>query len=522
MLGKTPRQGSFWDTEWIEHLIDEDSFEWHFKRVVRPLISDEDFAWAYSPDRGRIAIPPSLIACSLILQQRYRLSDRDMEKQIRFNLATKYALGLPMDDEGFDHTVLCKFRGMLVENDQAKVCFDRFRGALIEAGLIRSGEAAVIDTTHVIADIAIPNTIELLRMGIKGVLRSAERIPAGVGNQLAKNLELGVVFEPARRGEEKERLVELVHAARRLISYLEKSGDASHPGMKESVDQLKRILQENTRERVEKRGRGERVVIDEREGPYPDRLVSTVDPDARHGRKSEDKKFTGYKAQIVESEAGFITAIDGMLGNRHDTWGVGDLVADLGGVGIKPSWLVGDKAYGNEELGSGLERGGVRVVTPLKDHGDGVFPNDLFEYIYEEGKVPRLRCPAGEETEMRDRLWMGRRFCFTGCGLCPLKQRCTAMENRSVTISPSYFFRKRKAAFNGTAAYKDLMRERAKIERKNGQLKNGFGFRRCRYRGLAKFRFQCFFSALAANIQRLVSIFITAPPGNPALAAIYA
>lgn len=522
MLRREGRQGSFWDTEWIEHLIDEESFEWHFRRVVRPLISDEDFAWAYSPDRGREAIPPSLIACSLILQQRYRLSDRDMEKQIRFNLATKYALGLPMDDEGFNYSMLSKFRGMLVESKQAKLCFDRFRGALIEAGLIKAGETAVIDTTHVIADIAIPNTIGLLRMGIKAVLRSAEGVPCGVGNQLAKNLELGVVFEPARRGEEKEHLVELVHAARRLIAYLEKSGDSNHPVMKEPVEQLRRILQENTRERVEKRGRGERVVIEEREGPFPDRLVSMVDPDARHGRKSEDKKFTGYKAQIVESEAGFITAIEGMLGNRHDTWGVKGLVADLEGVGIKPTWLVGDGAYGDEELGSDLEHKGVRVVAPLKEHGDGVFPNDLFEYIHEEGKVPMLRCPAGEKAEMRNRTWRGRRFCFTGCGLCPLKQKCTTAENRSVMITPGYFFRKRKAAFNGTDSYKDMMRKRTKIERKNGQLKNWFGFRRCRYRGLPKFRFQCFFSALAANIQRMVSIFITAPPGSPALAVLYA
>jgi hypothetical protein len=89
-------------------------------------------------------------------------------------------------------------------------------------------------------------------------------------------------------------------------------------------------------------------------------------------------------------------------------------------------------------------------------------------------------------------------------------------------ITPGYFFRKRKAAFNSTDSYKDMMRERSKIERKNGQLKNWFGFRRCRYRGLPKFRFQCLFSALAANIQRVVSIFITAPPGSPALAALYA
>ncbi|MFH1829519.1 MAG: transposase [Pseudomonadota bacterium] len=276
-------------------------------------------------------MPPSLIACSLILQQRYRLSDREMERQIRFNLATKYALGLPMDDGGFDHTVLCKFRGMLVENDQTAVCFDRFREALIQAGLIKAGETGVIDTTHVIADIAIPNTIELLRMGIKGVLRSAERLPGGVGNQLAKNLELGVVFEIAKRGEEKNHLVELVQAARRLLEYLEKSGD------------------------------------------------------------------------------GFITAIEGMLGNRHDTWGVGEMMAELSCAGIKPASVVGDA---DEGLGMYLEGKGTKVVTPLKQRSESsVFANDMSELIQGQSGAPSMRCPGGEETSASYVTWRGRHYC---------------------------------------------------------------------------------------------------------------
>lgn len=80
MLDKTPSQGSFWGSQWIEHLIDKEGFEYHFLRVVRPLIKDEDFAWAYSKDQGRRAIPLSLVACALILQQKYRLSDREIER----------------------------------------------------------------------------------------------------------------------------------------------------------------------------------------------------------------------------------------------------------------------------------------------------------------------------------------------------------------------------------------------------------------------------------------------------------
>lgn len=513
MLGRTDKQRSFWDSEWIEHLIDEESFEWHFKRVVRPLISDDDFAWAYDKERGREAIPPSLVACALILQQRYRLSDREMERQIRFNLATKYALGLPMDDKGFDHTVLCKFRGMLVESGETKLCFDKFREALIRAGLIKAGEAAVIDTTHVIADIAIPNTIELIRMGMERVLRAAECLPVG-RRQIEKNLDLKILNDLPKRGGDKERLVELVYSAKRLVSYLDKSGDGSHPSVKGELIQLKRILYENIEERDEGSGKGKREVIEEREGPVPDRLVSVVDPDARHGRKSEEKKFVGYKAQVIESEQEFITAIDGMLGNRHDTFGVQRLVREAAFADIKPKSLTGDKAYGGEPLGIALEGMGVKMVTPLDDKArERHFTNDEFIYINEQGQAPRLRCPAGKETDIRvPHLCNEVTFHFSNCGACSLRPKCTTAENRTVTISPSYFYRQRKAIFNQTLLYGRLMKERSKIERKNGQLKNRFGFRRCWYRGLAKFRFQCFFAALAANIQRLITIVINAPP----------
>lgn len=151
-----------------------------------------------------------------------------------------------MDDEGFDHTVLCKFRGMLVENDQTKLCFEIFRNALIEAGLIKSGEAAVIDTTHGIAYIAIPNTIGLVETGIKEVLQAGAKHHVGIGNQLAKGLELGFVYEKSSLTEQQDRLVALLMGARRLLSYLEKSGDDRHSAMVDAVSQLRRILHENT------------------------------------------------------------------------------------------------------------------------------------------------------------------------------------------------------------------------------------------------------------------------------------
>lgn len=524
MLPKTPPQSSFWDTYWIEHLIDQESFEWHFRRIIRPLINDKDFAWAYDPERGRKAIPPSLVACALILQQRYQLSDREMERQIRFNLACKYALCLPMDDEGFDHTLLCKFRRMLLDHDQTKLCFEKFRGVLMEAGLIQAGETAVIDTTHVIADIAIPNTIALIRMGIKAVLKSAEATLIGIGNSLVKNLDLGIVYEKSKRSEEKEFLVKLVLGAKRLIEYLEKTEDAKHPAIKEPLDQLRRILYENTEEHLEGRGKKKEIVIEEKREWTPDRLVSPVDPDAKHGRKSETKKFTGYKAQIVESENDFISDIEGMAGNKYDNFGVTTMMQGLKEKGIRPDRLIGDKAYGDEPLGVRLEDLHIQMITPLKERQEGpFFSNDQFQYFHGTQGPPRLQCPAGRETTHSDyHPWKERYFHFTGCGDCFLKPQCTPGNSRSVSVTPSFFFRQRKEAFNRTETYKTLMKERSKIERKNGQLKTKLGLRRCRYRGLAKFKLQCFFTATAANLQRLVSLFTHGPPAIGSLEGLYA
>lgn len=448
MIDKTPKQGSFWDTQWIEHLIDKEGFEYHFCRVVRPLIKDEDFAWAYDPERGRKAIPPSLVACALILQQRYRLSDREMERQIRFHLATKYALGLPMDDPGFDHTTLCKFRGMLVANEETRICFDKFRQVLIDAKLIRSWDTTFIDTTHVIADIAIPNTIQLILQGMRTVLQAAAKYHVGVGNQLTKALELGFVYESLSIDGGKEKLFELVQGARRLLSYLEKSGDERHPQLAGPVSQLRRILYENTEERKGRDKRKNETRIEEREGSMPDRLVSTVDPDARHGRKSETKKFVGYKAQVLENEKEFIVDLYGMLGNQHDSWGVLSMMGTLSMWGLAPHYIVGDKAYALDPLGPGLMKRGMQMVTPL--------------------------CSFG--------------------------------------VSTKTSFYQGKVIFNRTAVYDKLIKGRSSIERKNGQLKNQLGLKRCRYRGLKKFDFQCFFAALAANIQRWITLFVHAPP----------
>ncbi|MFC9916563.1 transposase [Streptomyces sp. NPDC059862] len=66
------------------------------------------------------------------LQFAENLSDRAAADAVRTRIDWKYALGLELDDPGFDHSVLCEFRARLAKNGavdrRLEAMLDRLRG----------------------------------------------------------------------------------------------------------------------------------------------------------------------------------------------------------------------------------------------------------------------------------------------------------------------------------------------------------------------------------------------------------
>ena len=61
-----------------------------------------------------------------------------------------------------------------------------------------------------------------------------------------------------------------------------------------------------------------------------DRVISTVDPDARHGHKTAARGFDGYKGHAaVDPDSEIITATTVTPGNTGDAAAAEDLIADL-------------------------------------------------------------------------------------------------------------------------------------------------------------------------------------------------
>jgi IS5 family transposase len=173
MKTKTNRQqSSFLDSDYYcERLIPKNSFYRKFREIVSPLITDEMFSEVYCKTNGRPPISPALLAKAMLIQYHMNLSDRDLERACLFDLEVKYALGLRIDERPFDHSSLGDFRDRLLKSGKEKQIFDCILQELITKKLISKNEVQRIDATHVIADIALPNMVGMVKKGTFEILK---------------------------------------------------------------------------------------------------------------------------------------------------------------------------------------------------------------------------------------------------------------------------------------------------------------------------------------------------------------
>ena len=529
MLKAGDKQSSFYDVDYVcERLISADSFYRKFREVVHPLLDDEQFQSMYCRDNGRPAISPALLAMTTILQFYRNLSDREMERSCMYDIEIKYALGLRLDERPFDHSSLGDFRKRLLENGKEKKIFDTILGHLVERKLIKKNEIQRIDATHVIADLAIPTMVTLVKKGISEILKPLQKRHGEIIKKLENEITMGEYTREAINHEDqgrmdmekkKRKLVEVVAHARKVLEHTKDIKNDRY--LEKCVGLLKRILRENITE-----DDGVPKELDRKEKPK-DILVSPIDTDARYGAKSDTKKFTGYKANVTETvKSRFITNIKAMRGNLHDGNTAVETITEQKPIGILPKKVIGDTAYGEALIRKDLKENATQMVAPLKARNtrtQAVYPKSMFRYDEEKHT---LKCPQGITTKMS---YMDRQknitmyhFPMTACNQCPVQKKCTNDKDgrRTVGMSPLYDELRKAEKYNQTQQFKKDMRLRPPIEGTISELTRYHGLRRTRYRGLNKVNLQCYFTAAAVNIKRWIKILLEGMrPKVPSMAA---
>jgi len=484
----------------------------HGERIVR----DEDFAECYSQHMGRPSIPPSLLAKVLLLEYRCGLSDEAAMESLTWDLRWKVALGLPVDHRAFHPTTLTKFRARLLLHGKERLALENTLRLAGELGMLDGPAEQIVDSTPMLGAAATQDTVRLVRSGVRKLIDAV----ATADDEAAAALDRGLEFDYTNPGEkpdcrwrikaERERmLTRVAEDAERALSAVERTEELLDD---ERVADAHRLLRELI---------GQDFNVDEQgvprlhRGTRSARIISTVDPEMRHGRKSQHQRFDGYKlsAAATNTPEPLITAIEVAPASEQDGPQTPALI-DSQPPERRPSRVLGDTAYGNGPVRAALTERGVDVLAPVPEAPlrEGRLDKRDFTIDMKAGTV---RCPAGQLAPIRTEPSGNRRASFAKatCDACALREHCVGSTRgrRAILLAPEeeLLIAARQALEDAVTA-EHLRRTRPRIERLLSLLAYRYGARKSRYIGSSKARLQATWAAALVNLNPIASHLRTA------------
>jgi IS5 family transposase len=257
-------------------------------------------------------------------------------------------------------------------------------------------------------------------------------------------------------------------------------------------------------------------------------VISTVDPEARHGHKTSAHSFDGFKGHVaIDPDSEIITKTVVTAGNVGDASVAQELIEDLLEAASDDedesespreqdrATLYGDAAYGTGAVQSLLHDAGVdsKCKTQPPSAKNGLFAKDRFTINLENDTVV---CP-GEVTARIRRLRDGTGMAKFGehCSSCALATQCTMSGlGRTVRVGVNEASLARARAEQVDPTWRDDYRAtRPKVERKLAHLmRRRHGGRRARVRGTMRVDADFTLLAAAANLARLAVLGVQSTP----------
>lgn len=493
ILGERLREGS------VYRLL-ADHGEW--------LFPDDYFSDLYKDSvRGRPTVPARVLATVMVLQAFEGLSDREATDRLEVDLRWQAAAGADTGAEAFHPTVLVGQRNRLRASARPRRLFEDTKVVARDAGVLR-GRARVLDSTPLLDAVATQDTVTQLRAAIRKLLvvldNTAPTLAARVRAVLERDDDYALAGKPPCDWDDpaaREALVdELVHDALAALAVLD--GVRLGGAARDAADLLALVAGQDVTE-------GDDGVFRIVRGVARDRVISTVDPEARHGHKSQNRRFDGYKTHTsVDPDSELIDEVAVTPANTPDRDAVDGLLAPNTEADAKPE-VVGDSAYADGDTRQRLGDAGytLRAKVPPARNRAGRFSKDRFEINLDDGTVT---CPAGQTVTIRPSRRGGGKASFAAhCGTCPLRKRCTAARRgRSITIHRHEALLQAARTEQATPEWAQRYRaDRPVVERKIAHFaRRLWGGRKARCRGLARIATDVDTRAAAINLARLATL----------------
>ena len=510
------------------HLLPSGSVYAFLAEHRRELFPDAMFADLFPSPRGRPSEPADVVATVLVLQALEGRSDREATEALTFDLRWKAACGLPVGAAAFHPTVLTYWRRRLAASARPERIFDAVREVVTATGALSGKTRRALDSTVLDDAVATQDTVTQL---VASIRRIARLLPDGQALVTAVATASGHDYSSAGKPQiawddtaARAALVDgLVRDARAVLAAVGAGAPPAEGAAADAVGLLALVAGQDV-EHVPDPGGPGRWQIAQRVAK--DRVISTVDPDARHAHKTVARRQDGFKAHVIaEPDTGLIT---GCSLTKASGEGSGDAAAGLALLAVDPTLgqartapdagvdVLGDSAYGTGAMLAALDHAGhTALIKPWPVHSliPGGFTAADFAVDEAKGTVT---CPAGQAVPFTP----GKRAAKfrTRCTGCPLQARCTTSATGRVVVVAEHdaLQRAHRARATDPAFQKIYRRHRPMIERTIAWLTRGN--RRLRYRGVAKNDAWLHLRVAAVNLHRLLTLGLTGAPGNWALA----
>ena len=499
------------------------------------LYYNHQFAHLFATE-GQPALAPARLALVTVMQYIEGVGDRQAADNVRDRISWKYALGLELDDAGFDFSVLCEFRARLLTDDAELLLFDTLLEIFRDAGLLKARGKQRTDSTHVLAAIRELQRLENVGETMRHALN---RLAIVAPDWLRQHADRAWVERYGRRVEQ-YRLPKEEAERQALATLIGQDGycllsDCLAPSAPEvlrlepAVDILRRVwIQQYYRcDDPSAPIIGWRTSAEQ--PPSAQIISSPYDPEARYKTK-RDMSWLGYKAHLTETcdddSPNLITHVATTAASTADGDLTAAIQADLAAKDLLPS---------EHYLDIGYVDAGVLVASQI-DHGISVIGPVISDPAWQahtpngitipqfglDWEAQQAVCPEGKLS----RSWSAKQdvngndmvviqFHRDDCRACPRQTDCTKSKSggRSLSIRPreQHEAIQKARAEQMTPEFQAKYARRAGVEGTFTQGNRHSDLRHARYIGLAKVHLQHLITAIALNLVRAIAWLTEVP-----------
>lgn len=476
-------------TELYDILIKPDNFWKQLSNMVDFSFVYEELKEKYSSTMGRTCEDVIRMFKYLLLKSYFKLSDRGLIERTETDMLFKYFLGYePEETKLIDPSLLTVFRRERLKDEDENLMdklINKTVEIALEKGLIEVKNKIIVDSTHTNAMFHHISPREELIRQAKELRKSVYKIDESMHDKMPKKKEASGLLE------------DQIEYTKELLKIVKEDGRFTNlPGIKEQIDYLEETMNDTEIE-----------------------LEYSKDQDAKIGHKTADTSFFGYKTHLAMTPERIITAATITSGERHDGKELTNLIEKSVNNGIEVEAIIGDGAYSEKDNLEYCEENNIKNVSKLSKivtHGNSKRNNnfeynkDAEMYVCQAGHMAIKKVKQGSKNpksgyDTRNEVYY---FDVEKCKHCPFKDGCYKDGSKSKTYSVKIKddMHIKHIEYMDTEEFKDLYKERYKIEAKNAELKNNYNYGNANACGKLGITIQGATTLFLTNMKRIIKL----------------